>query len=141
VILNRIEGAIGFSRAKEADLAMEVVFENLNLKKEIFKKLDESCSSHGLVASNTSTIPITELASVTGRPEKVLGLHFFNPGPMMDVVEVIKGINTSEETFQAGLNFVKQIGKEPIRVEMDVLGFLLNRINLIGYVEAIRMVE
>ncbi len=140
-ILSRIEAAMDFSRAGESDLALEAVFENLNLKKEIFKKLDESCKPQALIASNTSTIPITELASVTKRPEKVMGLHFFNPATMMDVVEVIKGVNTSEETFQAGLDFVKQIAKEAIRVERDVPGFLLNRVNLIGYVEAIRLVE
>lgn len=141
VILGRIEAAIDFSRAGEANLAIEAVFENLNLKKEIFKKLDESCKPQSLIASNTSTIPITELASVTKRPEKVLGLHFFNPATMMPVVEVIKGVNTSNETFQAGLNFVKQLGKESIRVEKDIAGFLLNRINLISYVEAIRLLE
>jgi 3-hydroxybutyryl-CoA dehydrogenase len=140
-ILGRIEAAVDFSRAGETDLALEAVFENLNLKKEIFKKLDESCKPQAFIASNTSTIPITELASVTRRPEKVLGLHFFNPATMMDVVEVIKGVNTSKETFQAGLDFVKQIGKESIRVEMDIPGFLLNRVNLISYVEAIRLVE
>jgi len=140
-ILERIEGVIDFSRAKEVDLAIEAVFENLALKKEVFGKLDEVCPPHALIASNTSTIPITELASVTRRPEKVLGLHFFNPAPMMDVVEVIKGVNTSEETFQQGLEFVKKIGKEAVRVERDVPGFLLNRINLISYVEAIRLVE
>jgi len=140
-ILERIEGIIDFSKAKEVDLAIEAVFENLDLKKEIFRKLDEVCPPHALIASNTSTIPITELASVTRRPEKVLGLHFFNPAPMMDVVEVIKGVNTSEETFQQGLEFVKKIGKEAVRVERDVPGFLLNRINLISYVEAIRLVE
>jgi len=140
-ILERIEGIIDFSKAKEVDLAIEAVFENLDLKKEIFRKLDEVCPPHALIASNTSTIPITELASVTRRPEKVLGLHFFNPAPMMDVVEVIKGINTSEETFKQGLDFVKKIGKEAVRVERDVPGFLLNRINLISYVEAIRLVE
>lgn len=140
-VLNRIEGAIDFSVAEKADLAIEAVFENLNIKEEIFRKLDESCSSHALIASNTSTIPITELAGVTKRPEKVLGLHFFNPAPMMEVVEVIKGINPSEETFQAGLEFVRKIGKESVRVEMDIPGFLLNRVNLISYVEAIRLVE
>ena len=140
-ILGRIEVAVDFSRAGETDLALEAVFENLNLKKEIFRKLDEFCSPRALIASNTSTIPITELASMTKRPEKVIGLHFFNPATMMDVVEVIKGVNTSQETFQIGLDFAKKIGKESIRVEMDIPGFLLNRVNLIGYVEAIRLVE
>jgi len=140
-ILGRIEVAVDFSRAGETDLALEAVFENLNLKKEIFRKLDEFCSPRALIASNTSTIPITELASMTKRPEKVIGLHFFNPATMMDVVEVIKGVNTSQETFQIGLDFAKKIGKESVRVEMDIPGFLLNRVNLIGYVEAIRLVE
>jgi 3-hydroxybutyryl-CoA dehydrogenase len=140
-ILGRIEAAIDFRQAEEADLALEAVFESPNLKKEVFKKLDESCEPRALIATNTSTIPITELASVTRRSEKVLGLHFFNPATMMDVVEVIKGVNTSEEAIQAGLGFVKQIKKESIRVELDVPGFLLNRINLISYVEAIHLVE
>jgi 3-hydroxybutyryl-CoA dehydrogenase len=140
-ILGRIEKALDFSGAKEADLAIEVVFEKLNQKQEVFRKLDEACAPPALIASNTSTIPITELSGVTRRQEKVLGLHFFNPAPMMAVVEVVKGVNTSEETMQAGIHFVKQIGKEPIRVETDVPGFLLNRVNLISYVEAIRLVE
>lgn len=140
-ILGRIKKALDFSSAKEADLAIEVVFEKLNLKQDIFKKLDEACMPHSLIASNTSAIPITELSGVTRRPEKVLGLHFFNPAPMMAVVEIVKGVSTSEETMQAGIDFVKQIGKEPIRVETDVPGFLLNRVNLISYVEAIRLVE
>jgi 3-hydroxybutyryl-CoA dehydrogenase len=122
-ILGRIEAAIDFRQAEEADLALEAVFESPNLKKEVFKKLDESCEPRALIATNTSTIPITELASVTRRSEKVLGLHFFNPATMMDVVEVIKGVNTSEEAIQAGLGFVKQIKKESIRVELDVPGF------------------
>lgn len=140
-ILGRIEAARDLSRASEADLAIEAVLENRDLKKEVFRTLDEVCSPHALIASNTSTIPITELAAATRRPEKVLGLHFFNPAPMMDVVEVIRGVSTADETFEAGLAFVRKIGKEPIRVERDVPGFLLNRINLISYVEAIRMVE
>lgn len=141
VILGRIEMVLDYSKTPEVDLAVEAVFENLELKKEVFRKLDEVLPPHALIASNTSTIPITELASVTHRAEKVLGLHFFNPAPMMDVVEVIKGVNTSDETFQQGLEFVRRIGKEAVRVERDVPGFLLNRINLISYVEAIRLVE
>jgi len=140
-ILNRIEPALDFSPAPEADLAIEAVFENLDLKQEILKKLDETCSPRTVIATNTSAIPITELASAVKFPERVLGLHFFNPPSMMDVVEVINGISTSEETIRAGIDFLKQIGKEPIRVNRDIPGFLLNRINLISYVEAIRLVE
>ncbi|NWG04251.1 MAG: 3-hydroxyacyl-CoA dehydrogenase family protein, partial [Syntrophaceae bacterium] len=140
-VMERIQIGTDFTGAAQADLAIEAVFEKVDLKQEIFKKLDEICQADALLASNTSAIPITELATLTKRPEKVLGLHFFSPVPMMEVVEVIKGVGTSEETMQKGVHFVRMIGKEPIRVESDVPGFLLNRINLIGYVEAIRLLE
>jgi len=140
-IMGRIRTGTDFTVAAQVDLAIEAVFERVDLKQEIFRKLDSICRVETLLSSNTSAIPITELATVTHRPEKVLGLHFFNPVPMMEVVEVIKGVGTSEETMRVGVDFVKTIGKEPIRVESDVPGFLLNRINLIGYVEAIRLLE
>jgi 3-hydroxybutyryl-CoA dehydrogenase len=140
-ILSRIRTGTDFTPANQVDLAFEAVFEKLDLKQEIFRKLDEICGAETLLASNTSAIPITEIAAVTKRPENVLGLHFFNPVPMMEVVEVVKGVRTSEEAMQSGVEFVRRIGKEPIRVERDVPGFLLNRINLIGYVEAIRLLE
>jgi 3-hydroxybutyryl-CoA dehydrogenase len=140
-IMRRIRVGTDWANIPQVDLAIEAVFEKLELKQEIFKKLDEVCRKETIIATNTSAIPITEIAAVTTQPEKVLGLHFFNPVPMMEVVEVIKGIRTSEETMQAGINFVKSLGKEPIRVESDVPGFLLNRINLVGYVEAIHLLE
>jgi len=140
-ILNRISTDDDFSSAADADFALEVVFENIGLKKETFLKLDEVCQQNTILASNTSAIPITELASVTKRPEKVLGIHFFSPVPMMPVAEVIRGISTTEETILAGVDFVKSIGKEPIRVKSDVAGFLLNRINFPSTIEAIRLVE
>jgi len=140
-ILNRISTADDFSKAADADLAIEVVFEKIELKKQIFMKFDEFCQSNAIIASNTSAIPITELASITKRPEKVIGIHFFSPVPMMPVAEVIRGISTTEETILSGIEFVKSIGKEPIRVENDVPGFLLNRINFPSTIEAIHMVE
>jgi 3-hydroxybutyryl-CoA dehydrogenase len=140
-IIRRIRIGTDWATVPQVDLAIEVVFEKLKLKQEIFKKLDEFFGTETIIATNTSAIPITKIAAVTKRPEKVLGLHFFNPVPMMEVVEVIKGIRTSEETMQAGVDFVRKIGKEPIRVESDMPGFLLNRINLVGYVEAIRLLE
>ena len=122
-------------------MAIEAVFERLHVKQEIFRNLDANCPPQALLASNTSTIHITELACLTKRPAQVLGLLFFNPAPMMQVVEVIRGVTTSDEAMLAGVKFVKELGKEPIRVERDVPGFLLNRVNLINYVEAIRLVE
>jgi 3-hydroxybutyryl-CoA dehydrogenase len=140
-ILSRIQAGTDFTPANQVDLAIEAVFEKLDLKQDVFRKLDEICGVGTLLASNTSAIPITEIAAVTRRPEKVLGLHFFNPVPMMEVVEVVKGVKTSEEAMRTGVEFARRIGKEPIRVESDIPGFLLNRINLISYVEAIRLLE
>jgi 3-hydroxybutyryl-CoA dehydrogenase len=140
-VMGRIQTKTGFTDAAQVDLAIEAVFEKLDLKQEIFRKLDEVCRAGTLIASNTSAIPITELASVTQRPEKVLGLHFFNPVPMMEAVEVIKGALTTDETISKGKEFVLQIGKEPIMVYRDVPGFLINRINYPSTLEAMRMVE
>ncbi len=123
------------------DLAIEAVFEKLEIKHDIFKKLDECCGPDTLIASNTSAIPITELAAVTSRPEKVLGLHFFSPVPMMMAVEVIKGMLTTDATAQIGRAFVEQIGKTPIMVNRDVAGFVINRINMPSSMEAMRLVE
>ncbi len=140
-ILGRIHYVEDDAPAAEADLAIEAAVEQQEVKISIFKKLDAACAPNALLATNTSAIPISDLAAATTRPEKVLGLHFFNPVAMMKAVEVIKGVGTSEETMQMGLEFIKILQKEPIRVESDVPGFLLNRINLVSYVEAIRLLE
>jgi 3-hydroxybutyryl-CoA dehydrogenase len=140
-IMGRIRTGIDFAAAGQADLAIEAVFEKLELKQEIFKKLDEVCGPGTLLASNTSAIPITELATVTKHPERVLGLHFFSPAPMMEAVEVIRGALTTDETVSMGRGFVLKIGKEPIMVNRDVAGFLINRINYPSTLEAMRMVE
>lgn len=125
----------------DVDLAIEAVFEDVELKREVFQKLDEACPSNALLATNTSAIPVTDLAAATKRPEKVLGLHFFNPVPMMKAVEVIRGIRTSDETMSAAGEFVRSLDKEPIIVNRDIAGFVLNRINLPSTIEAIRLVE
>jgi 3-hydroxybutyryl-CoA dehydrogenase len=140
-IMGRIKIGTDFTAAAQADLAIEAVFEKLDLKQEIFRKLDEVCRPEAVLASNTSAIPITEIATVTKRPEKVLGLHFFSPVPMMDAVEVIKGALTTDETVSIGREFVLKIGKEPILVNRDVAGFLINRINYPSAIEAMHMVE
>lgn len=140
-ILSRIQTTQGLEAAASADLVIEAVFENSSLKKEIFQCLDETCNPYAYLASNTSTIPITELAAATRRPEKVMGLHFFSPVPMMKVVEVVKGVNTSDAAMEMGVEIIHKLGKEAIRVESDIPGFLLNRINLVGYIEAIQLLE
>lgn len=140
-IMKRIKPVSDFSEAETAELIIEAVFEKIDLKREIFKKVDEVCAPEALIASNTSAIPITELAAVTGKPERVLGLHFFSPVPMMQAVEVIKGIATTDETAQKGREFVLQIGKEPIMVNRDITGFVINRINFPSTIEAMSLVE
>ena len=140
-IVGRITPIKNFEKGKDADLVIEAVFEQLELKQQIFKELDQLCASHTLLASNTSAIPISDLAAVTHRADKVLGLHFFSPVPMMQVVEVIKGISTTDETAKAGGEFVKKIGKEAILVNRDVPGFAINRINFPSTIEAMHLVE
>ena len=140
-VMKRIVATTDVGAGKDVDLAIEAVYENMELKQEIFRKLDGICDPRTLIASNTSSIPITELAAVTQRPEKVLGIHFFSPVPMMQAVEVIKGVSTSDETAKTGKDFVIQIGKEPIMVNRDIAGFVINRINFPSTIEAMNLVE
>ena len=140
-IIDRITPIKDLGPAKDIDLAIEAVYEQLELKQRIFEELDQNCGSNTLLASNTSAIPISDLAAVTHRAAKVLGLHFLSPVPMMQVVEVIKGISTTEETARIGHAFVRKIGKEPIMVNRDVPGFVINRINFPSSIEAMRLVE
>jgi 3-hydroxybutyryl-CoA dehydrogenase len=141
LIMGRIETASDFSEAAQSGLIIEAVFENLDLKREIFEKVDALAQPEALMASNTSSIPITEIAVVTKKPERVLGLHFFSPVPMMQAVEVIRGQSTSDETMRKGKQFVIRIGKEPIMVNRDVAGFVINRLNFPSSMEAMRLVE
>jgi 3-hydroxybutyryl-CoA dehydrogenase len=141
VILGRITPIDDLKDGASVDLVIEAVFEKKEIKQDIFKRLDQLCPPKTLFASNTSAIPVTELASVTTWQEKFLGLHFFSPVPMMMAVEVIRGMMTSDATAHAGQAFVRQIGKEPIMVNRDVAGFVINRINLPSSIEAMRLVE
>jgi len=107
----------------------------------VFGTLGPVISKQALVATNTSAIPITELGASVPKPERFLGLHFFNPVPMMAAVEVIRGMATNDEAFAAGRQFIVDIGKEPILVHRDVAGFVINRINFPSTMEAMRLVE
>ena len=140
-IVGRIAATTNFDAATQADLVLEAVFEDLEVKRDVLRSVDSRAPAHALLASNTSAIPITDLAACTGRPERVLGLHFFSPVPMMRAVEVVRGVATSDETMDRGKAFVEHLGKEPILVQMDLPGFLINRINLPSNLEAMRMVE
>ena len=140
-ILSRISTIQDLRSGKDVDLAIEAIFENRELKQETFKRLDKICGPETLFASNTSAIPITDLASVTCRPDKFMGLHFFSPVPMMKAVEVVRGTATVDDTMDSGVAFVRSIGKEPILVNRDVGGFVINRINFPSAIEAMRLVE
>jgi 3-hydroxybutyryl-CoA dehydrogenase len=140
-VMGRIRTTTGMEAAADAELVIEAVFEKIEVKHEVFKRLDTVVSDHAILASNTSAIPISQVASVVKRPENLVGLHFFNPVPMMQAVEVIRGISTSDETMQYGAEFVRFIGKEPIMVNRDIAGFIINRINMVANMEAMRLVE
>ncbi|MBP2073359.1 3-hydroxybutyryl-CoA dehydrogenase [Thermoanaerobacterium butyriciformans] len=126
-ILSKIKGTTNLEDAKEADFVVEAAIENMDLKKQIFKELDEICKMETILASNTSSLSITEIASVTKRPEKVIGMHFFNPVPVMKLVEVIKGLKTSEQTFNVVRELALKVEKTPIEVK-EAPGFVVNRI-------------
>jgi len=113
---------------KDADLVIEAIPEIMGLKKETFREMDTAAPAHTLFASNTSTMKISEIASVTGRQDKILGLHYFNPAVLMKLVEVIKGEQTSEETMHIGYDFVLKNKKVPVRVQKDEPGFIVNRV-------------
>ena len=126
-ILSRISGTTDMNLAADCDLVVEAAIENMKIKKEIFAELDKICKPDTILASNTSSLSITEVASATNRPEKVIGMHFFNPAPVMKLVEIIRGMATSQETFDAVKELSVAIGKEPVEVE-EAPGFVVNRI-------------
>lgn len=126
-ILSRISGTTDMNLAADCDLVVEAAIENMKIKKEIFAELDKVCKPETILASNTSSLSITEVASATNRPEKVIGMHFFNPAPVMKLVEIIRGMATSQETFDAVKELSVAIGKEPVEVE-EAPGFVVNRI-------------
>ena len=126
-ILGRITGIVDMAEAKNADFVIEAALENMEIKKKIFKELDETIQPNAILASNTSSLSVTEFATATKRPEKVIGMHFFNPVPVMALVEVIRGHVTSDETYNAIMELSKALGKSPVTVH-EAPGFVVNRI-------------
>jgi len=127
-IMARIKSFVDIGEAvRSADLVIEAVFEEMNAKKDVFKRADASAPPQTVLASNTSSLSITEMASVTKRPAQVVGLHFFNPVPAMKLVEVVMGEKTSEETRRIVDDFARSLGKEPVTVK-DSPGFIVNRV-------------
>lgn len=124
--LERLHPTTSLEAAGRADFVIEAITENVDLKRELFKRLDGICRPDTILASNTSSIPITRLAAATRRPDKVIGMHFFNPVPMMDLLEIIRGRETSDATLAAALELGRQLKKTPI-TSLDYPGFIVNR--------------
>ncbi len=140
-ILGRIKGTTKIADLKDCDFVVEAVIENMDLKKQVFKELDTLCRPDVILASNTSSMSITEIAAVTKRPDKVCGMHFFNPVPLMKLVEIIRAFGTSDQTVSVATNLAKKMGKITVEVRKDSPGFIVNRIMIPHFIEAIKMVE
>lgn len=139
--LNRVKGTIVLEDFADADFVIEAVIEDLDLKKEIFKTLDKICRPEIVLATNTSSMSITAIAASTNRPDKVCGMHFFNPAQIMRLVEVIRGLRTSDETMAAATALAESFGKKTIEVKKDSPGFVVNRIFIPHLVEAARVLQ
>ncbi|MEY8764154.1 MULTISPECIES: 3-hydroxybutyryl-CoA dehydrogenase [Clostridium] len=126
-ILSRIKGTVDLKLAADCDLVVEAAVENMEIKKQIFSELDKICKPSTILASNTSSLSITEIASATNRPDKVIGMHFFNPAPVMKLIEITKGMATSQDTFDEVKKVAISIGKDPVEVA-EAPGFIVNRI-------------
>jgi 3-hydroxybutyryl-CoA dehydrogenase len=139
--LDRITMSTDLDSAASADIVVEAVFESLDVKHGLFRTLDGLCKDGAVLASNTSAIPISQLAAATGRPESVVGTHFFSPVPMMALCELVRGYKTSDETLARARAFAEQIGKTCIVVNRDVAGFVTTRLIAALANEAVRLVE
>jgi len=126
-VLNKITKSLSIEDASDVDLVIEAAVENMEIKQSIFKQLDEITPKHTILATNTSSLPITEIGAVTKRPEQVIGMHFMNPVPVMKLVEIIRGLATSDEVYKAIEEMTKKLSKVPVEVN-DFPGFVSNRI-------------
>jgi 3-hydroxybutyryl-CoA dehydrogenase len=127
--------------AREADLVIEAVFEDLDTKRDIFKRVDAVAPDHTILASNSSTITISRLAEVTGRPDRCCNMHFFHPVTVLQLCEVVRGPKTSDATIEAAIEFVRSIGRIPVLINKEVWGFIVNRILFAASEEALRLYE
>jgi len=126
-VLGRITGTLGPEPAAQCDLVIEAVIEDLALKGKVFGELDKVCPPFTIFASNTSSLPITQMAAATGRPDRFIGMHFMNPVPLMKLVEIIRGLATSDDTYKVVRDLAVAMGKEPVTVQ-DSPGFVSNRV-------------
>ncbi|MFZ4452665.1 3-hydroxyacyl-CoA dehydrogenase family protein [Salibacterium aidingense] len=140
-VLDRITTTTDLSDLNKADVVVEAVIEDLEIKKNVFKELDDILPEGVIIATNTSSMSITTIASATNRPDRVAGMHFFNPAQIMKLVEVVRGYETTDKTVEELQEFSKQLNKEPIEVKKDSPGFIVNRIMIPQFIEAIKLVE
>ena len=140
-VLERIRITTNLEDIKEVDIVIEAVIENLDVKKDVFSRLDELLPKDVIIATNTSSMSITILGEATKRPERVAGMHFFNPAQIMKLVEVVRGYKTSDETVEEIKAFAEKLNKVPIEVKKDVPGFIVNRIMIPQFIEAIKLLE
>jgi 3-hydroxybutyryl-CoA dehydrogenase len=139
--VDRITGTTDLDAAGDADIVVEAVFERIEIKHEVFRALDKICRPGAVLGTNTSAIPITHVAAVTERPEDVVGIHFFSPVPMMKLVELVRGLKTSDAALGAARDFAESVGKTCVVVNRDVAGFVTTRLLTALVVEAVQLVE
>jgi 3-hydroxybutyryl-CoA dehydrogenase len=139
--LSRITTTTDLDAVAPADIVVEAAFEKLEVKQEIFRELDRICADGAVLGTNTSAIPITQIAAVTERPEQVVGTHFFSPVPMMALCELVRGYKTSDRTLEAARTFAESVGKTCVVVNRDVAGFVTTRLICALAMEAVRLVE
>jgi len=140
-ILGRIKGTDQMRDLADVDFVIEAVIEDMDLKKNVFAELDQTCRPEIILSTNSSSMSITEISKATKRPEKVVGMHFFNPAPLMRLVEVIRGFFTDDETVQTTAALAKKMGKETVEVKIDSPGFIVNRLMIPHMLEAIQMFQ
>ncbi len=139
--IGRVTTTTDLEAVAEADVVVEAAFEDLGVKQDVFRELDRLCRDGAVLATNTSAIPITQIAAVTGRPEAVVGTHFFSPVPMMALCELVRGFKTSDATLDSARAFAESLGKTCVVVNRDVAGFVTTRLICALAMEAIRLVE
>jgi 3-hydroxybutyryl-CoA dehydrogenase len=140
-IMGKIKGTTKLGDMKDVDFIVEVIIEVMDVKKKVFAELDELTRPEVILSSNTSSMSITEIATATKRPDKVVGMHFFNPVPLMRLVEVVRGYATSDATVAATIELTKKLGKEPVEVKKDVPAFIVNRLMIPHFIEAMKLLE
>ncbi len=140
-IMSRVHSVSELDDAADAEIVIEAVSEVASVKRDLFSRLDAICPPTVLFASNTSAIPISHLAQATTREDRFCGMHFFNPVPMLQLVEVVRGRFTSDETIRVAMSLARQMGKEPVLVRRDMTGFIVNRVLGAAIGEAMRLIE